>query len=299
MLQRLPRAISAITPIRNQTLDKIFSRTNPVIMSFFGNESDKLFLRENLTRTLVRKHKKTLENLSNEWGPPGDKRIDDYPPAPGRSTIYNWVTDGFPGIETGPSRHQLLAFCAQLDADPLALFDYQRNGYFSAFAKLRTALQRGAGALGALGPLLDLYRPDQEWPCNELAERLWQKPWSYNIFDNLKVYRSTNYARLNVRFDDDSTGDPRAVHVAYRRWNTKHIDPMWRFYGTVIAIEDRLELYNEGGVHQKMHREDDNVIAFRTYFGGRPVEFKLASLHSFSMDADYPFDDMSVIGFDW
>jgi hypothetical protein len=268
-------------------------------MSFLGLGRDKVFLREEPTRTLIRKRKKTLEKVAYEWGAPCDAPVHDYPPAPSRSTIYKWITEGFPSIETGPSRYQLLAFCAQLDADPLALFDYQRNGYFSRFAKLRTALQRGAGALGALAPLLDLYRPDEEWPCSGLAHWIWQKPWSYRTFDNLGEHNSTSYARINIHFNEQTGGDPRAVHLAYRRWNVKQIDPMWRFYGTVIAIGDNLELYTEGGIHQKMHRASDDVISFRTYFGGRPVEFKLASLHSFSIDHEFPFDDMSVIGFDW
>jgi hypothetical protein len=74
---------------------------------------------------------------------------------------------------------------------------------------------------------------------------------------------------------------------------------MWRYYGTVIAVDGRLDLYNEAGGHQHMPQADKNEIRFRTYYGGRDVEWRVASLHEFSADFEFPFNDMSTIGFNW
>jgi hypothetical protein len=74
---------------------------------------------------------------------------------------------------------------------------------------------------------------------------------------------------------------------------------MWRFYGTVIAIGDRIELYSEGGAFQGMSRAESQVIPFRTYYGGRPVEWRVASLHAFDLAMKFPCNDTSVVSFVW
>lgn len=74
---------------------------------------------------------------------------------------------------------------------------------------------------------------------------------------------------------------------------------MWRYYGTVLAIERKLELYNESGDYQFMEQVEDDEIRFRTYFGGRPVEWRIVSLHEFSVEKVFPYNDMTTIGFNW
>ena len=54
---------------------------------------------------------------------------------------------------------------------------------------------------------------------------------------------------------------------------------MWRYYGTVLAIERKLELYNESGDYQFMEQVEDDEIRFRTYFGAaKPTKYKVAVL---------------------
>gem|GEM_PF-4238038 len=74
---------------------------------------------------------------------------------------------------------------------------------------------------------------------------------------------------------------------------------MWRYYGTVLAHDGAIDLYNEGGLHLKMAQADQGIISFRTYFGGRKVEFKIVSLHDFEIEIDFPNNDMSIVGFNW
>ncbi len=186
-----------------------------------------------------------------------------------------------------------------MDVDPLAVFDHKRNGYFSRFAVIRKAVQRGIGAMGAFAPIYELLEPDEHWPSDHLAKAIWGRKWFSYEFDNQEQYQSLDYALVNIEFKQPLDGEPRAAHIAYRRWYMRDKDMMWRFYGTVIGVEDRLELYDENAIHMKTDRPDDNAIAFRTYFGGRKAQFRIASLHDFDVEIVFPFNDMSVIGFNW
>lgn len=268
-------------------------------MGFFGLSRDFVFLRADVIRSLVEKRGQSLEDVANGWFPLPSTDEDVYPPAPSRAAIYSWISKGFPSIESGPSRYQILAFCAQLDVDPLAVFDYRKNGYFSRFATLRKAVQRGIGGLGAFAPIFELFEPDEHWPSDKLSSAIWGRKWFAAEFDNQYNYQSNDYALVKVKFKQATNEEPRAAHIAYRRWDTRSRDTMWRYYGTVIGIDDRIELYNENAVHLKMDRVDDSEIAFRTYFGGRPVQFRIASLHDFDEEIVFPFNDMSVVGFNW
>lgn len=265
-------------------------------MGLFGQR--RLLLRDEFTRSLIRtRYASGVDDLLADWEI--EFQSAGLPPAPSRSTLYAWIAEGFPSIDSGPSRDQLLAFCGLLDVDPLALFDFKRNGFLDEFTALRIALARGQLLAGAFRPIIELHQPGESWPSEPLARRYWGRPWSAVEFDNVDRYTGNQYILLKVHFSAPSRGDPRVVHIAYRRWDLGRKDKMWRYYGTVVASDQSLDLYNEGGLHLKMLRHDQDRIDFRTYFGGRPVEFRVASLHEFSLDNTYPFDDMSVIGFNW
>jgi hypothetical protein len=74
---------------------------------------------------------------------------------------------------------------------------------------------------------------------------------------------------------------------------------MWRYYGTVLSVDSKLELYTESGDYQSMRQMSEDEIRFRTYYGGRPVVWRVASLHEFIMEMEFPFNDMRTIGFNW
>jgi len=48
-----------------------------------------------------------------------------------------------------------------------------------------------------------------------------------------------------------------------------------------------------------MERIEEDEIRFRTYYGGRPVEWRVVSLHEFEISKEFPFNDMKTIGFNW
>lgn len=209
-----------------------------------------------------------------------------------RSTIYRWLQKGIPA-----RGEEVLAICGLLDVDPLAVFDYERNGYFDNFATIRRNVQLGLYMIGALAPIYQLYQPGPYWPSDALAKRYWSRPWFSHEFTNDDNWTIPDYVLVKAKFRQRVEERPRAIHIAYRRVGSR--DTMWRYFGTVVSLEKELRLYSESGDYQTMEPVDPDEIRFRTYFGGRPVEFRLASLHDFRISLDYPFNDPATIGFEW
>lgn len=216
----------------------------------------------------------------------------DFAPSYQKSSTYRWLKEGLP-----TRGDEVVAFCALLDVDPLAVFDYRRNGYFSNFAKIRIMIQKGLAAMGVFSPLYRMYRPGPHWPANDMARRCYGRDWFGVEFDNGDNWQTNDHVKVTARFRESTNGHPRAVHIAYRRRNSP--DTMWRFYGTVIAVGDRIELYSEGGAFQDTPRTESQTIPFRTYFGGRPVEWRVASLDAFDFATEYPCHDESTVSFVW
>ena len=250
-----------------------------------------IHLRQDVATLALAQVEGGLDGLVGAWQALAEDNEDVVRPRQ-KSTIYRWLKKGVPG-----GGEEVLAICGLLDVDPLALFDYQRNGYFDRFATLRRNIQLGLSKIGVLAPLYALYQPGPFWPSDGLAERYWSRPWCRQEFTNQADWTSSDYVLVTARFHQPPQGQPRAVHIAYRRLGSR--DTMWRFYGSVIALEGELHLYSESGDHQIMGQVNKDEIRFRTYFGGRPVEFRLASLHAAEIELEFPYNDPETIGFEW
>lgn len=257
-----------------------------------------IFLKPDETVRLVKQFHTNVDGFTGAWENAYDGKFHFSKLTNlSRSSIYKWINHGIPS-KGGKYEHQLFAFCALLDVDPLAIFDYARNGFFLKFAKLRRMLSLGREASGALGPLFDMYAPSELWPSDEIATKFYGRPWYSKEFSNAENWKSPDYALVIATFGDRLKSHPLAVHIAYRRLGST--DTMWRYYGTVISINGHLELYSEGGAFQTMKQPDDCQIRFRTYYGGRPVQFRLVSLHEFRLDKpEVPYSNKETIGFEW
>ena len=250
-----------------------------------------IYLRPDITSDLLEAAHGSLEDLIVAWEA---RAMADpkFPKPRQRSSMYRWLKDGV------PSRgDQIMAYCAMLDVDPLAIFDYRRNGYFRNFATLRRNLQLGLEAAGVFSPLFKVYRPGPHWPSDEHVRPCYGRNWFGVVFDNKDQWSSSDYGLVKVKFSAPASGRPRACHIAYRR--TPSPDTMWRYFGTVLSVGGQLELYSEGGAFQEMQVVEQDEIRFRTYFGGRPVEFRVASLHAFGLTTEFPHNDKKTIGFEW
>jgi hypothetical protein len=150
-----------------------------------------------------------------------------------------------------------------LDVDPLAIFDYERNGYFKNFAQIRRVLQLGLEATEFLSPLFRVCRPGFDWPDDKEVAHLYGRPWHGEEFDNSEHWKSREYGLVRAVFQEPfDPVVPRAVHIAYSRKNTP--DTMWRFFGTTICVNGKLELFSESGAYQHMDQVEPNEIRFRT-----------------------------------
>ncbi len=267
-----------------------------------GIHKNAAFLRHELVTRLVRKRHGGFIELSEAWEEAAGE-FHAFPPPRSKSTIQRWMLGGVPAKRPRTDKvvrrtdWQLFALCGLLDVDPLAIFDFKRNGYFSLFAKIRQLVYLGERALGGLGPLLEMFRPADDWPSSEIARACFRRSWNVREFSNADDWQKPDYALVKTVFGRKNCDSPLAVHVAYRRSNSP--DTMWRYYGTVLAVDGTLELYNEGGDFQTMAQVKDREVRFRTYYGGRPVEWRIASLHDFSLDIEMPFNDPETIGFNW
>jgi hypothetical protein len=255
-----------------------------------------IFLRQDLVSRLIHdRYAGGVDELASKWEGLVATR-PGFPSARGRASIYRWLDDGVPTRGADAGLH-VFGLCALLDVDLLSIFDYERNGYFSKFAKLRQLIYARASSIGGLATFMAMYRPGDNWPSDAIASACYGRRWFAYQFTNEDAWQSNDYVLVKVRFAEKVGGQPRAAHVAYRRVRVP--DTMWRYYGTVIAVDGHLELYNESGGHQRMQQVDEEEIRFRTYYGGRPVEWRVASLHDFSVALEMPFNDMNTIGFNW
>lgn len=254
-----------------------------------------ILLRQDLVNRLVESIHGSYDVLAAAWEEHAAHQQDGLK-SPSRSTLYRWVADGVPTLKDG-SDHRFFTLCGLLDVDPLVIFDFKRSGYFSKFARLRQLVYFGRKSLGGIATLLDMYRPGDIWPSEAISLNCFGHGWRAHHLTNREDWDNSNYILLRSHFSDGRSNHPRAVHVAYRRHGVP--DTMWRYYGTVLAIDKRVELYSESGTFQEFQQPHDNEIPFRTYFGGRPVEWRIASLHEFSLHSHYPSHEPTAVTFTW
>lgn len=254
-----------------------------------------IFLDREIVAELVHKQFGGFDQLAADWEALSIAN-PNLPRPKSRTSLYRWLTEGVP-VKRTADRYLFLMLSGILNVDPLCIFDFERNGYFSNFTKIRQLIYLTDPRRTFLAPVFDLYRPGEHWPSAWLAERYLGKKWRSRVFSNDETYLSHHYGLVKLDFNEAHRAYPKAMHIAYRRKNFP--DKMWRYYGCVIGYKDYLKLYSESGAFQSMPSVKNNEIRFRTYFGGRLVEFKVASLHDFNLNLEWPFDDDTVIGFEW
>lgn len=261
------------------------------------------YLDKDLTLRLIHEIHGGLDEIAAAWEERHDE-LRGFPEPKQRSSIYRWITHGVPG-RTGAKLAwvenkrdlQIFGLCALLNVDPLCIFDFHRNGYFSRFPIIRQAIYLGARALGGLSPVFEMFKPGDNWPSDSIVQACYGRKWYATHLTNANDWENLNYILVKAKFAEKPGSFPRAVHIAYRR--TVDSDTMWRYYGTVIHIGGMLKLYNESGGYQEMDAVYADEIRFRTYYGGRPVIWRIASLHEFSVSTEYPHSDIKTIGFQW
>ena len=249
---------------------------------------NRLFLDSAIVDELIEDKFGSVDGLVGHWA--ADSPIGGE--ARERAAIYRWLKSGVPAKEA-----TIFAFCALLDADPISLIDYEKIGFFSKFYQIRKAIQIGLVATGPIAPMYEMYMPSRTWPSDWIAQKYYGHPWHAVEFDNVALAPEGQYAMIEIKFKENILKSTRCIHISYRR--TKPREEMWRPYGWVIRHLTKLRLYSESGDFQTYELSEPDTIKFRTFFGGREVEFRLASLHSFKHNIVYPVRKEGSVGFEW
>jgi hypothetical protein len=53
---------------------------------------------------------------------------------------------------------------------------------------------------GGLAPLLEMYRPADVWPSDEIARKCYGRPWFHYEFTNADRWQTTDYVLVKVKF---------------------------------------------------------------------------------------------------
>lgn len=249
----------------------------------------RIFARPDTAQTMIEATFGGLRQLVAEWQAKEDSQ--PFPRSKSKSSISDYLRDGFP---TG---QDYLAVCGLLDVDPLALLDYEKTGFFSKFTLIRSAIYIGFNKKTALRELVDLYGPKTAWPSDGIAQMYFGRKWTATEFDNLSVAHLDAYARLSFDFVGLAPTHPSAVHIAYKKETSR--DGLWRYFGVVLSRNEEAHLYSEDGDYQTTQRCLGGRLTFRTYFGGRRVLFRVASLHRHVLEIQHPCKREDYLTFKW
>jgi hypothetical protein len=184
-------------------------------------------------------------------------------------------------------------FFGALDADPIALIDFERSGFARHFGRFRQAIMLAGINVGGFRSLTRLMRPSQHWPDNQLTELHYGKVWSAHEFEHDARSVINSYVTFRIGGAQDEQRDwPRAYHIAYRR--KFNADGLWRPFGSIISRQAEITLLHENGAMQvARQRPGQRLIEFKTFFGPSAAEFRIASLHPFEARVDL-VDDSAV-----
>lgn len=252
-----------------------------------GGRCVRFFVDSVQVRLLFKEQFGGIENFVDEWTA---RQSKDGLGTQSRSvkTIYKWLAEGMPKHEDA-----FFGFFGALDADPIALIDFDRSGFARHFGRFRQAIMLAGLNVGGFRSLTRLMRPAQHWPDNQVTQQHYGKIWFAHEFEHDAKSVINSYVTFRIGSVHEEQRDwPRAYHIAYRRKN--NADGLWRPFGSIIARQSDLTLVHENGAVQKAKIKTSGLpIEFKTFFGPSAAEFRIASLHPFEARLDLA-DDSTV-----
>jgi hypothetical protein len=247
----------------------------------------RFFVDTGQVRLLFKEQFGGIENFVEEWAA---RQNGGEPGLQSRSvkTVYKWLADGMPKNENA-----FFAFFGALDADPIALIDFERSSFARHFGRFRQAIMLAGLNVGGFRSLTRLMRPAQHWPDNQLTQQHYGKGWSAQEFEHDAQAVINSYVTFRLGgLDEEHRRWPRAYHIAYRR--KSNADGLWRPFGSIISRSSEIILVHENGAVQVAKPRSARLpIEFKTFFGPSAAEFRIASLHPFAAQLDL-VDDPGV-----
>lgn len=246
----------------------------------------KLFLRKADTLDLISRKFGSVAEFAREWAAADETAAKD------RTSIYRYLDKGISSATMA-----IFELCGALDVDPVALLDLERGKMLGEFEKLRLSFYYGGPAIKKLKPLIPMFMPGPEWPSNEIPTKHYGRPWYDRQFTHDAEGETGKYALLKIDEGPDVEDYvPLAFHFAYRRLGAT--DRSWRPYGSVIHLSPITTLISESGDFQQAEETSAGSVHAETHFGEGPAEFKVISLHQFSVEIEFPSTAENVVCFE-
>jgi hypothetical protein len=187
-----------------------------------------------------------------------------------------------------------LELAGTLDLDPFALFETTPKAY----AAMCRALARSIGAKDAsplgkdLGWLRGLIAPNEEWPDNDPATKFFGRKWNVRAFSHAARDRQNYFQRISINAVPRKFAEPQVWHFAFKGNNPAF--PLWTPYGFVERKCDEIAVYHYRGYSATVDtRADARTFSVETWFGTGAAEFRVASLHPFTLALKRDTDQMN------
>ena len=216
--------------------------------------------------------------------------------APNRTTVSRWLG----GITVPQSSHQLLSLAAAMDVDPFALWSPEPEQFAQIVTLVVRALRQKKW--GRLYPALSFIEhfngPVREWPPVSLAVQYYRRSWFTHDFEHhINNSSISRYATVVLQARPPMAfHEPHVFHFAWRDARGPVAD--WRPYGLieVSRCDAELRLLHFNGVRLVAPiTPGADRIAVETFFGPRPAQFRVASLHEFDLLQDAQLGSVATL----
>lgn len=214
----------------------------------------------------------------------GHLEKEDFPKRNGRISRYTLIK--WRKNQVVPAAYEFLEFCAALDVDPFLLlrstastsyFDLCRDIADNAFAKVIEAPEKRPNLPIAL---LKIFGPQTEWPNSNLFSEHFRRDWVSHEYQYSAQPPMDGYGRFRISTEGSLVD--RVWHFAWRDKTRRS----WRPYGLVRCEDEGIQLFSFCGRRACFRLQGRGMRAFfvETYFGRGSAEFKVASIHEFSLE---------------
>jgi hypothetical protein len=229
-----------------------------------------------------------VDRLLDRWQASQARNTDASKDVPDRATIYRWLNGAFPR-----TRDDLLRLCGFLDVDPFCMLTLPATDEAAAVRRLHSAFWLNRWEPPALSFFAEFFGHQHYWPPSQLAKQYYGRDWHTEEFGHDPEIRANYYAQIElVRLAVPDSGTPQVFHFAYQQPGL--FGQRWIQYGFVERQGLLVRLLNiTGQVEHYRAESGDRPSVVETWFGPSLANFRIASLHPFSMrfkDAQEPTD---------
>ena len=197
---------------------------------------------------------------------------------PDRATVYRWLDGGFP---RGQAHY--LQLCKLLDVDPFCLLQPGRDDPIGTANRLIYAFQNDHWKPRAAITFIKSFMGRQPaWPPADIAQTHFCRPWHTVDFEHKG--NKSEYAVIRLESPRQTqAARPQVFHFAFRHHS--YFGGRWLQYGLVIRGDADVRLVHiNGHIQRYAVHEPVEPTHVETYFGDGPAIFRVASLHSFTLD---------------